>query len=582
MAIEDTEIATLIALVRRRGTDLSDIEVKAASGGLPKSARETLSAFSNGSGGVLILGLDESSDFQPAVPFDAVAIRDALADACHDQLHPPVRAEIEIVEVDSAPLVVALVPELDHRQKPCYVKARGEIGGSYIRGGDGDRRLTDYEIFLLHANAGQPRDDLTPVPDAVVEDLDPAAVSALLGRVRSRQPGAFRNVSDEVALRRMGVLVRHQDRLVPSLAGLLTLGSYPQQFFPQLNVTFVVVPAKSKATVPADGPRFLDNRTINGPIPVMVDDALAGVISNMHTRSVVHGAGREDVYDYPVEAVREAVVNALMHRDYSGWSHGTQVQVEMYADRLVVRSPGGLYGTVTQDDLGEEGVSSSRNSYLATLLQEVALPNSNRVVCENRGTGIPTMMAHMRRAGLTPPDFDSRISRFTVTFPKHTLLGSDTVEWINSLGQQDLTETQCLALALMREGRHVTNAHLRQLGLDSRGATTALANLVRRGLAARTGGRRYAAYILAEVPPEDAPAPPAQPVRHRVDSANRIVAFLTDSGESSLGEIAHAAKLGRAMTSRHLDQLIADGRVIATAPPRSRNRRYRLALPDQG
>lgn len=580
MPIEDADVGRLVDLVRRHGTDLTGVEVKAAGGGLPKSVLETISAFSNGHGGAIILGLDEASGFQPVAQFNAVSIRDALAGACHDQLHPPVRAEIEIMEVDGASVVVASVPELDARHKPCYVKTRGEIGGSFIRGGDGDRRLTDYEIFLLHANAGQPRDDLSPIPDAEIGDLDPDAVAVLLRRLRSRQPGAFRGVDDETALRRLGVLVRHQDRLVPSLAGLLTLGSYPQQFFPQLNLAFVVIPAMSKNAVPADGPRFLDNRTINGPIPAIVDDALAAVISNMGARAIIRDAGREDVYDYPVEAIREAIVNALMHRDYSPWSHGTQVQVEMYADRLVVRNPGGLYGTVTEDDLGEEGVSSSRNSYLATLLQEVTVPDSNRVVCENRGTGIPTMLAQLRRAGLTPPQFDSRISRFTVTFPKHTLLNADTVEWINRLGQANLTDEQCLALALMREGREVTNAHLRQLGLDSRHATAALVDLVNRGLASRTGGRRYASYVLTQADsarPASLPAPPAGPSRD--SSVDRILSVLADGCEWRLREIAEAVQLGTAMTSRHLDQLIAAGKVVATAPARSRHRRYRLAPP---
>lgn len=574
MSIESTDVAALINLARRRGTDLSDIEIKAAGGGLPKSVRETLSAFSNGRGGSIILGLDEAAGFQPVGSFDAVMARDALADACHDQLQPPVRADVEIVEVEGAPVVVALVPELETHRKPCYVKVRGELGGSFIRGGDGDRRLTEYEIFLLHANAGQPREDIVPVIEASADDLDADAVAGLLRRVRTRQPRAFRSVSDEVALQRLRVLVRHEDRLVPSLAGMLTLGSYPQQFFPQLNVTFVVIPATSKDTVPADGPRFLDNRAINGPIPVIVDDALNSVISNMSTRAIVRGAGREDVYDYPVEAVREAIVNALMHRDYSGWSHGTQVQVEMYSDRLVVRNPGGLYGTVTEDDLGEEGVSSSRNAYLAALLQDVTLPDSNRVVCENRGTGIPVMMANLRRAGLTPPEFDSRISRFTVTFPKHTLLDTGTVEWINSTGQAGLTEAQCLALALMREGRYVTNAHLRQLGLDSRDATSALADLVRRGLAAKTGGRRYASYVLADAPegqPESARSPEAP-----TGTAARVLALLARDDEMTLAEIAEAASLGKAMTSRHLDQLIAHGWVVASGRPRSRHRRYRL------
>ncbi len=106
------------------------------------------------------------------------------------------------------------------------------------------------------------------------------------------------------------------------------------------------------------------------------------------------------------------------------------------------------------------------------------------------------MLTRVRRAGLTLPTFDSRLSRFTVTLPKRTLLTPETLAWIGVLGEAGLTQAQIGALALMREGRPVSNATLRQLGLDSRESTQALTDLVSRGLTDRVGGRRYAAYVL--------------------------------------------------------------------------------------
>jgi ATP-dependent DNA helicase RecG len=194
-------------------------------------------------------------------------MREALARACADDIAPPVRSDIEIVPFEGAYVVVAHVPEIDPVRKPCYVKDRGEYQGSFIRGGDGDRKLTGYEVGLLRANRGQPRHDRDPVDEASMADLDEDAVAALLRRVRRRQPRAFRSVPEEVALQRLGVLVparSDRDVLVPSLAGLLTLGVYPQQFFPQLNVTFVVLPAASKGVTPEGGPRFIDNRSFGG------------------------------------------------------------------------------------------------------------------------------------------------------------------------------------------------------------------------------------------------------------------------------------------------------------------------------
>ena len=140
-------------------------------------------------------------------------------------------------------------------------------------------------------------------------------------------------------------------RTTVSLGGLLALGSYPQEHFPQLMVTFVHYPTEIG---PQASERFLDNVTLEGPIPVMVRDTLAAIRRNMSRRAIIGGAGRRDVWEYPETALREAVVNALVHRDLSSGARGTQVQIEMYPDRLVIRNPGGLFGPVTVDNLAKK------------------------------------------------------------------------------------------------------------------------------------------------------------------------------------------------------------------------------------
>ena len=119
----------MVDRLRRLGLEPTEIEVKAAAGGMPKTVVETLSAFANGDGGTLLLGLDEDG-FTPAPGFDAAKIRDALALACHEKLTPPIRASIEVVEFDGANLVRLDVDELDPVDKPCYVTDRGEYNCS--------------------------------------------------------------------------------------------------------------------------------------------------------------------------------------------------------------------------------------------------------------------------------------------------------------------------------------------------------------------------------------------------------------------------------------------------------------------
>ncbi|MEU8240553.1 ATP-binding protein [Actinoplanes missouriensis] len=568
------ELVRLTALLRRSGTDLRDVEVKAAGGGLPKSVRDTLSAFSNDRGGTVILGLAEDDDFRPVPGFDAARVRDALASACSADLQPPVRSEIDIVPLEGALVVVAEISELDPRFKPCYVAARGEYNGSFTRGGDGDRRLTDFEIHLLHTNRGQPEDDRQPVPGATEADLDATEIQVLIARVRQRQPRAFANLGTEQVLRRLNVLAADQDgTLRPTLGGLLTLGVFPQQFFPQLNATLVVYPGASAQEIPVNGPRFLENRSFDGPIPVIVDEAVNAVLRNTSVRSFVDGSGRTDQYDYPAEVIREGIANALLHRDYSPYSRGTPVQIVVYSDRLVIANPGGLFGAVTEDDLGGEGVTSTRNPVLARLLQDVRSPETGRMVCENRASGIPTMLRELRRAGSPLPEFHNRITRFKLLLPRHTLLDDETTAWIASLGQQGLTTTQHLALAEMRLGRAVTNATMRNLGLEAHRATAELADLVNRGVAIRVGERRHARYLLV---------PRSEQLTLDIDSGTSPIEAvrraLADGSALSRRDIEQRSGLSYMKVLRALKYLEDAGEVTPTAQARSPLRRYRRKL----
>lgn len=411
------DIPRLLDDLRIAGTDTSTIEVKAAVGGLPKTVPETLSAFANGQGGILVLGISEAEGFVPAPGFDARKIQEALAGACADKLEPPLRPQIEIVSVPGGEVVAAEIAALPPFDKPCWVKSKGRYGGSFIRTGDGDRRLSDYEVDRLIEERRQPRFDEEVITEASEEDLDPELVESLL----SRRPRVLANVDRGTALQRLYVLRPGDDgHLHPTLAGLLALGTYPQEFFPRLTVTFAAYPGTDKSGVLDGSLRMLDRETLAGPIPVLVHDAVAAVERNMRTGALINGAFRRDIPDFPPTAVREAVTNALMHRDYSPLARGTQVQVNMYADRLEILNPGGLFGTVTVHDLGKAGVSSARNQRLSALLEDVQLPGGG-LVAENRGTGYATIQAQLHAALMPPPVPLDSIGSFSLTFLRRHL-----------------------------------------------------------------------------------------------------------------------------------------------------------------
>ncbi|WP_115685421.1 ATP-binding protein [Corynebacterium senegalense] len=405
--MESAELGKIIGDLRIIGTDKQRIEVKS---GIGKDARATLSAFSNANGGILIVGVSEADGFAPVPNFDARVSQDQLEQRCA-QLSPPVRPNIDLVPLEDVVVLVAEVKELSSIDKPCYVTDQGQYNGSYIRTGDGDTRLTKYEVDRLLEEKVQPKWDEEPVAEASMSDVDDGVLAAYLRLQEERRPKTFAQGKD-TALRRLR-LARQGS---PTLASLLVMGDYPQEFYPRLCVTFALFPGTRKGEI-TEGQRLLDSETITGNIPELVSQALAVVKRNMRTGAMIEGAFRRDVPDYPEIAVREAVVNALMHRDYSPYSLGSPVQINMFVDRLEISSPGGLYGGVTVNNLGEPGVSSTRNQRIATLLEDVRFPGGG-AVAENRGTGIDAMRNALAKALMPEPVYTNTLNSFTVTFSR--------------------------------------------------------------------------------------------------------------------------------------------------------------------
>lgn len=565
--MDTSNLASLIDRLRKVGGEVSDVEVKSAQGGLPKTVKETLSAFANTNGGWLLLGLDEQSGFSPVALTNPTKLRDDLASAASSCVVPPLRIATDIIEVEGHSLVVAEVDPLTSDQRPCYVESRGIANGSYVRVGDGDRRMTQAEIGLAIANRGQPRYDLEPVPQAGLADLDRPALARTLERVRQTSR-AFRDVDESTALERLHVLVRDEhSNLVPSLGGLLTFGVYPQQHFPQLTVSVVVYSGEET------GPRFADNPVIRGPIPELVAETIAVLRRHMRVRSYVSAAGRHERLDYPLEAVREAVVNAVLHRDYSPVTRGTQVQVELHPDRLLIRSPGGLFGPVVLEDLGAEGVTSSRNSFLAAMLSDAYVPGSDRLVAENKASGIPAMIKELRRSGMTRPVFSNFANRFEVEFNRSELLDQATRRWLNDLHEPGLGQLHELALATMFHGQSVGNATLREFGASPATATAVLRDLVTRRLAVRTGGRRYATYSLdtpVQVPEQHSLFPEVE----ELVSADLVAEAMQELKVARTRELIEATGYSRPTVLVRLEELIEAGLVRAEGAPNSPKRRY--------
>ena len=155
--------------------------------------------------------------------------------------------------------------------------------------------------------------------------------------------------------------------------------------------------------------RFIDNKRIDGNIRTMLEQTLQFVQKNMRTKTIIdpETGKREDRTEYPIIAVREAVLNTLVHRDYSIHTEGMPIQIRMYSNRMEIISPGGIYGRISVDQLGKLQ-PDTRNPVLAISLEMMG-------DTENRYSGIPTIRSEMKKYGLREPVFEEKRGAFVVT-----------------------------------------------------------------------------------------------------------------------------------------------------------------------
>jgi len=365
--------------------------------------------------------------------------------------------------------------------------------------------MTDYEIFGYVSSREHPSFDQELVPGSGIDDLDATRIQDYLRLIRDRRPDT-RCLDQPLpdALEHLRVVRKDDGAIRPTLGGLLAFGKYPQQFEPQLVITFLQYYGTTPDELTPRGERFLDNRKFEGSLPDMIDSAVRYIMASLRKSSLIEGLYRRDIPEYPEEAMREAVVNAVVHRDYSNYVRGSYIQIRLFADRLEVQSPGGLYGNVTEETLETE--HSTRNRTLMRFLEDLR-------VAENRGSGIAAMIRAMREANLEPPRFQDRRSSFLVAFRNHSLMNPGAIAWLNRFSSDHrLNDRQRIALAYLHSNPTITNKDYQRLNsIDSVTATRELRGLCEGKLVAQHGTRGGARYVLSvpadiarEIPPRTA------------------------------------------------------------------------------
>ena len=401
--MQKEELIKLVKDIKELKAEDNYIEIKSAHDGCPTKLYDTISAFSNqNEGGKIIFGVFEKGNYDVVGVYDAKQLIEKVKNICKE-MDPIVKGIFTEVTIDEKTVVCLEVPGVDVLDRPVFYRGEGIANGSYIRIGDADMKMSQAEIYGYQAFKKRIKDDKRIVEDVDNKNIDYEKINEYLKKVKSERPNLNTNVSDEEILELMGI----KSNSKYTLAGVLIFAKYPQAYFPQFSITAVAVNGYELGDID-DDVRFLDDKRITGNIEEMIEQAMDFVKKNSKVRIAIYGDGkRVDMPEYPLKAIREAVLNAIVHRDYSIHTEGTPIAIEMYADRIEIKNPGGLYGNIGVELLGKSR-PDTRNEILANALEIMG-------VTENRYSGIPTINKELKNYGLADAVFKSENGAFTIT-----------------------------------------------------------------------------------------------------------------------------------------------------------------------
>ncbi len=471
----------------KRGTDIGS------------SAMQSVCAFANEpglGGGYLLLGVSEpdaqhNEFYVSGVDHTDKLLGDLQAN-CREQFEQSVPVEAQAILLEGKIVIVVFVPELEPAAKPCTFKGKFDSKnkrktGVWRRGLNGDYECTQADIEpLLIAKSGMGFEQVV-LADDEWDDLDPTAIELYRNlRARIRPNAEELDASDIDMLRALNLVKKHGDRWVPNVAGLLLLGKplSLRRLMPAVRIDYVRIAGTQWVEDPEQ--RFATTLDLREPLLRLIPRLENAILDDLpkHFRLKAGDLQRSDEPLLPYKVIREAVVNAVMHRDYSVHQ---PTMVIRYSNRIEIHNAG--YSLKPEAMLGEMG-SKLRNPIVATVLYDLNF-------AETKGSGIRTMRRLLDNAGLTAPVFTSKVlaNEFQATYLLHQLLGEEQLQWLNQFSRLQLSDNEARALILAKETGAVDNAGLRAItGLDTLAASQVLKRLHHQYRLLEQGGAGSATY----------------------------------------------------------------------------------------
>lgn len=478
MRVDAEFVQGLIAELNELG-EHTRVEAKTSSE-LGKAALETVGAFSNEpnlGGGHLLLGVvkEKNTDLFGKQPYVVVGVPDPegvsaeLANRCATEFNRPIRPRITPVKLPGGVVIHVFVEEARPEDKPIILTRYGSPRGIFRRTSEGDFKGTDEDLAVFYGERGGATYDREIVRGATLDDIDPDAIrmyrKLLEESGRSAEVLAF---SDRELLEALGAVQKVDGDLKPTGAGLLLFGTRLalRRDFAMMRVDYLRVPG-TKWVEDASN-RYEALIEIRDPLFRALLRAETAVLDDLPKKFNLpeDSLQRQDILPLPRKVLREAIVNALMHRDYR--VHGS-TQIIRFADRIEIHNPG--YSLKPPNQLGKPG-SANRNPTIASVFHDTDL-------AETKGTGIGTMRRLMENAELAPPMFESERgeNRFVAHIPLTHFLSKDDLAWLDGIGEE-LSAHERVVLVHVRDEGTINNEAVRKMtGLDSLAASTLLRRL---------------------------------------------------------------------------------------------------------
>ena len=389
MPYSDDEIRSRLRLGEDSGWEFKEVEFRGnrPAGHHRDDWADEVAAFANASGGVLLLGVADAGDVQGMSREHLDAVERLVGELARDSVKPAIRLEAYRLELDERPFLLVTVPEGQAQHD--------SPGGSYVRVGSSKQPMTPDERLRLAQRRGQVR--FASFDEQTVGETGFAALDEDLWKPLLSAEGL---VDPEVALEKLGLLASDEhDVTRATVAGVLICTAHPEQFLSNTAVTAVRYRGADRAS------GQIDAQEITGPIDRQITQMLAFAVRNMHigTRKT---PARENLPEYSTQALFEAIVNAVVHRDYS--IRGSRIRLSIFSDRLELCSPGSLPNNLTIESMGER--QSTRNEVLTSVLGRmdagtVEGAGGRRYFMERRGDGVPIIRRETRELTGREPEF---------------------------------------------------------------------------------------------------------------------------------------------------------------------------------